>query len=188
MQSSFKKNEIFMSCEYLKSHELLPKEGTVINVIGNNVLCDYISNTLKELNSKTEYRYTVYQVQESDALSSTVSKQCFLYCLDTRRENDELLEDIKKALDYACKIKKATFLALVIIPPLCKREDIEALSEIELSKISLGSFLGEVENTLSDYCDKIDLREIRFDNFLIDNNELNPLNLTALIKGTRSLN
>ncbi len=182
MQSSFKKNEIFMSCEYLKSHELLPKEGTVINVIGNSELCDYISNTLKELNSKTEYRYTVYQIQESDALSSTVSKQCFLYCLDTRRESNELLEDMKKALDYACEIKNANFLALVIIPPLCKREDVEALSEIELSKISLGSFLGEVENTLSDYCDKIDLREIRFDNFLVEDNELNPLNLTALTK------
>lgn len=184
MLSSFYKNEIFMSCEYLKSHNLLPKEGTVINVIGTHPLCDYIKDTLTSLSDKTEYKYTVYQVEKPDALSSTVSKQCFLYCLDLRSGDTYGLIELSKALEYAKNFKKSKFIALTIIPPISKREDVNSLSEIELSKVTYGTLLSDVENTLKNHTDSLDIREIRFDNFLTEDNQYNALNLSAIAKDT----
>lgn len=177
MLSDFAKNEIFMSCEYIKSHDLLPKKGTVVNIIGSNILCDYIKDTIDCLNNKTEYRYTVYQAVKSDALSSTVSRQCFLYCFDARTQDTYSLIDLKKSLEYASKIKNAQFVAMVIVPPILARTDMHAISEMELCAITQGTYLGAVEEELSSYCDKLDIREIRFDNFLIEDNSYNALNL-----------
>ncbi len=183
MHSDFFKNEIFMSCEYLKSHGLSLKEGTVVNVVGDSLLCDYITETLKILNDTTEYGYTVYQLKNADALSSTVSKQCFLYCFDARVENKNALLDFKKALDYASCIDNAQFIALVIVPEIEKREDVHSLCEMELSNIS-GNYLKEIERTISSYCNKLNIKEIRFDNFLIEDSEHNLLNLSRIVKET----
>lgn len=184
MLNSFSKNEIFMSCEYLKKHNLLPKEGTVLNIIGTHLLCDYLKDTFFSLSDKTEYKYTVYHVEKPDALSSTVSKQCFLYCLDLRSGDTYSLIELAKALDYAKQFKKSKFIALTIIPPLSKREDVNSLSEIELSKVTFSTLLSDVEKTLSNHTDGLDIREIRFDNFLIEDSEYNALNLPAIIKDT----
>lgn len=184
MLSSFYKNEIFMSCEYLKSNALLPKEGTVINVIGTHPLCGFIKDTLISLSDKTEYKYTVYQVEKPDALSSTVSKQCFLYCLDLRSGDTYGLIELAKALEYAEKFKNSKFIALTIIPPLSKREDVNSLCEIELSKVCFGTLLSDVEDTLKNHTNTLDIREIRFDNFLTENSEYNALNLSALAQDT----
>ncbi|MBR2716083.1 MAG: LicD family protein [Ruminococcus sp.] len=181
MLSAYSKNEIFMSCEYIKSHSLLPKKGTVINIIGNSILCDYINATINTLNNETEYGYTTYQSENSDALSSTVSKQCFLYYFDARKQDSYQLIDLAKALEYASKIKNSQFIAMVMIPPLCKREDVMALSEMELSKISADTILKNVEDTLSGYCNRLSIREVRFDNFLIDNSDDNALNLSTIV-------
>lgn len=181
MLSDFAKNEIFMSCEYIKSHDLLPKKAQVFNIIGNSVLSDYLKNTIDSLNNKTEYRYTVYQSENADALSSTVSKQCFLYCFDSRTNDTYALIDLKKALNYAKNIKDAQFVALVTIPPLSARVDVQKLCEMEVSKIYTNSFLSEVEKELSIYCDKMTVKEIRFDNFLIENSDYNALNLSAIV-------
>lgn len=183
MLNSFIKNEIYMSQRYIKSHDLLPKEGGVINVIGEHILCDYLSDTINSLN-KSEYKYTLYQVNSSDALTSTVKKQCFLYCLDLRDEASSPLSDFEKALQYASSINDATFVALVIIPPLDKREDVQALSEIELSKASANTVLGQAESILASYCDKLNLMEIRFDNFLIEDSDKNVLNLRKIVNDT----
>ncbi len=188
MLNSFSKNEIFMSSEYLKSHNILPKAGTVINVIGAHLLCDYINDTISAINNKTEYRYTVYQVDSPDALTSTVSKQCFLYCLDLRNEDTYALIELCKALDYACKIKKSKFIAMIIVPPLSKRQDIMSLAEMELSKASFNTILSDVEKTLSSYTDRLEIKEIRFDNFLIEDSSYNALNLSAIAKDTLSSN
>ena len=183
MLNSFIKNEIYMSQRYITSHDLLPKEGCVINVIGNHILCDYLCDTINSLN-KSEYKYTLYQVDSPDALTSTVKKQCFLYCLDLRDEDSSPLSDFEKALLYASKIENATFVALTIVPPLKHREDIEALSEMELLKISAGTILEQAENLLSTYCDKLCVKEIRFDNFLIEDSDKNVLNLRKIVNDT----
>lgn len=188
MLSDFAKNEIFMSCEYIKSHNLMPKKAQVINIIGNGVLCDYLKDTIDSLNDKTEYRYTVYQSENADALSSTVSKQCFLYCFDSRNADTYALVDLRKALNYAANIKGAQFVALVAIPPLPARVDVQKLSEMEVSRIFANSFLSEVEKELSAYCDKMTVKEIRFDNFLIENSDYNALNLTAIVNSAISNN
>ncbi len=180
MLSDFSKNEIFMSCEYIKSHSLLPKKGAVVNIIGSSILCDYLKDTFRGLNDKTEYGYTVYQGDNADALSSTVSKQCFLYCFDARAQDTYALIDLKNALKYASGIKNAQFIAMVIIPPLTQRSDLISLSEMELSAISQETFLSAVEEELSSYCDKLDIREIRFDNFLIEDSSYNALNLRKI--------
>ena len=181
MHSDFSKNEIFMSCEYIKSHNLFLKKGSVVNVIGKHCLCDYICSTLKSLNDTTEYGYTVYQSENADALSSTVKKQCFLYCFDARTNDTYKLTDMTKALEYASKTEDAQFIALVIVPPLSKREDVKALSEIELSKISRNTFLEKIEDALSLYKDKLNVKEIRFDNFLMEDSIDNALNFSAII-------
>lgn len=186
MLSDFSKNEIFMSCEYIKPHSLLPKKGTVINIIGEHILCDYLKDTFESLNNTTEYGYTVYQVETPDALSSTVSKQCFLYCFDARETDTYDLISLAKALDYASKIKNAQFILLTIIPPLPQREDIHSVSEMELSKITADSFLSEVESALSSYCSKLNVKEIRFDNFLLEDNSNNLLNMTEIVKDALS--
>lgn len=183
MLNSFIKNEIYMSQRYITSHDLLPKEGCVINVIGNHILCDYLCDTINSLN-KSEYKYTLYQVDSPDALTSTVKKQCFLYCLDLRDEAGSPLSDFEKALLYASEIENATFVALTIVPPLKHREDIEALSEMELSKTSAGTILEQAENLLSTYCDKLCVKEIRFDNFLIEDSDKNVLNLRKIVNDT----
>ena len=180
MLNSFIKNEIFMSCGYLNSHNLLPKEGSVINVIGEHILCDYLCDTINSLN-KSEYKYTLYQVNSPDALTSTVKKQCFLYCLDLKLESERALKDFSKALNYASNIEGSTFVALVIIPPLSKRDDVMSLSEIELSKVSADGILAKAECLLRDFCDKLCVKEIRFDNFLIEDNDKNTLNLKRLV-------
>lgn len=183
MLNSFIKNEIYMSQRYITSHDLFLKEGCVINVIGNHILCDYLCDTINSLN-KSEYKYTLYQVDSPDALTSTVKKQCFLYCLDLRDEANSPLSDFEKALLYASKIENATFVALTIVPPLKHREDIEALSEMELSKASAGTILEQAENLLSTYCDKLCVKEIRFDNFLIEDSDKNVLNLRKIVNDT----
>lgn len=183
MLNSFIKNEIYMSQRYITSHDLFFKEGCVINVIGNHILCDYLCDTINSLN-KSEYKYTLYQVDSPDALTSTVKKQCFLYCLDLRDEASSPLSDFEKALLYASKIENATFVALTIVPPLKHREDIESLSEMELSKASAGTILEQAENLLSTYCDKLCVKEIRFDNFLIEDSDKNVLNLRKIVNDT----
>ena len=70
------------------------------------------------------------------------------------------------------------------MPPLKHREDIEALSEMELSKISAGTILEQAENLLSTYCDKLCVKEIRFDNFLIEDSDKNVLNLRKIVNDT----
>ncbi len=186
MLSDFSKNEIFMSCEYIKSHSLLPKKGSVINIIGKHLLCEYLKDTFESLNATTEYGYTVYQCDNPDALSSTVSKQCFLYCFDARNTDTYDLITLAKALDYASKIKGAKFVLLTIIPALSPREDIQSVSEMELSKISSDSFLNQVEAALSSYCTKLDVKEIRFDNFLIEDCDYNLLNMSQIVKDSLS--
>ncbi len=188
MLSDFAKNEIFMSCEYIKSHSLLPNKGAVLNVIGEHMLCDYIADTLKSLNNKTEYNYTVYQGENADALSSTVAKQCFLYCFDARTSDTYALIDLTKALEYASKIKNSQFIAMVLIPSLAAREDVQALSEMELSKITSGTFLSEVENTLASYCNKLNIKEIRFDNILSEDSPYNALNLHEIVRNILDYN
>lgn len=183
MLNSYINNEIYMSQRYINAHELLPKEGCVINVIGNHILCDYLSDTINSLN-KSEYKYTLYQVDSPDALTSTVKKQCFLYCLDLRDESDSSLTDFEKALLYASKIENATFIALTIIPPVQKREDIEALSEMELSKLNIGTISEQAESLITTYCDKLCVKEIRFDNFLIEDSDKNVLNLRKIVNNT----
>lgn len=183
MLNSFEKNEIFMSCRYIELNNLLPNEGSVINVIGEHILCDYLCDTINALN-KTEYRYTLYQVNTSDALTSTVKKQCFLYCLDLRQENENVLTDFKKALSYASNIEGSTFVALVLIPPLSKRGDVHSLSEMELSTLTVGTLLQQADDLLSEYRDRLNIKEIRFDNFLIEDSECNALNLSKLVKST----
>lgn len=182
MLSEFAKNEIFMSCEYIRSHALEPDKGTVINIIGDGVLCEGIKDTFENLNDKTEYGYTVYQQSSADALSSTVKKQCFLYCLDARIQNSYSLIDLSKALDYASKIKGALFVAIVIIPQIPALTDVQSLCELELSKLVQGSLMENVERTLSSYCDKLDVRELRFDNFLSEDSNYNALNIRAIAK------
>ncbi|MBQ8538407.1 MAG: LicD family protein [Ruminococcus sp.] len=181
MLNSFEKNEIFMSCRYIGSNNLLPNDGSVINVIGNHILCDYLCDTINSLN-KSEYKYTLYQVETSDALTSTVKKQCFLYCLDLRCKDENVLADFEKALSYANNIEGSAFVALVLIPMLSKRDDVHSLSEIELSALSVGTILQQAEDLLSEYCNKLNIKEIRFDNFLIEDSEHNALNLTQLVK------
>lgn len=181
MLSDFVKNEIFMSCEYIKSHNLTPKKGSVINIIGEHFLCDYISDTIESLNNKTEYGYSVYQGNFSDTLISTVSRQCFLYCIDARENGSYSIADLEKALQYASKINEAQFVVLVIIPSFEEREDVLAVSEIELSKLLSNTVLTEIEDTLSSYCDRLNIKEIRFDNFLIEDRDDNQLNLTAIV-------
>lgn len=181
MLNSFEKNEIFMSCRYIGSNNLLPNDGSVINVIGNHILCKYLCDTINSLN-KSEYKYTLYQVETSDALTSTVKKQCFLYCLDLRCKDENVLADFEKALSYANNIEGSAFVALVLIPMLSKRDDVHSLSEIELSALSVGTILQQAEDLLSEYCDKLNIKEIRFDNFLIEDSEHNALNLTQLLK------
>lgn len=180
MLSDFAKNEIFMSSEYIKNNALLPNKGMVFNVIGEHILCDYIANVLKNLNNTTEHSFTVYQHSCSDTLSSTVSKQCFLYCFDARVEDDSKLNDLTKALSYASIIKNAEFVLLAVIPQLEKREDIETLSEMELSAVTQDSFLSKAEDTLRTYCDKLNIKEIRFDNFLIEDSDYNAFNLVKI--------
>ncbi len=187
MSNSFIKNEIFMSHTYITQNSLLPKEGCVVNVIGNHILCDYLCDTFETLN-KSEYKYTTYHLQSSDALTSTVKKQCFLYCLDLRNESEDSLSDFESALSYAAKIDGASFVAMVIIPPLAKRTDVQSLSEIELSKISLESILAKAEELLSSYCDELDIREIRFDNFLVEDSDFNALNLTKIVNNAINSN
>lgn len=181
MLKSFEKNEIFMSCRYIGSNNLLPNEGSVINVIGEHILCKYLCDTINSLN-KTEYRYTLYQVDTSDTLTSTVKKQCFLYCLDLRQGNNAVLTDFENALSYASNIESSNFIALVLIPPLSKREDVHSLSEMELSTLSAGTLLTQAEELLSEHCDKLNIKEIRFDNFLVEDSEYNALNLSKLVK------
>ena len=181
MLKSFEKNEIFMSCRYIDSNNLLPNEGSVINVIGEHILCKYLCDTINSLN-KTEYRYTLYQVDTSDTLTSTVKKQCFLYCLDLRHGNDAVLTDFENALSYASNIEGSNFIALVLIPPLSKREDVHSLSEMELSTLSAGTLLTQAEELLSEHCDRLNIKEIRFDNFLVEDSEYNALNLSKLVK------
>ena len=180
MLSDFSKNEIFMSCEYVKRNSLFLKSGCVVNITGTHLLCDYLKGVFDSLNSTTEYGYTVYQTKNADALSSTVSKQCFLYCIDLRNEHSYSLSDLEKALDYASKMKNSTFLLLTIIPPLSKRSDLFELSEIELSKALKNTVLRDTENLLSKYTDKLSVREIRYDNFLIEDSESNALNLKKI--------
>ena len=181
MLKSFEKNEIFMSCRYIGSNNLLPNEGSVINVIGEHILCKYLCDTINSLN-KTEYRYTLYQVDTSDTLTSTVKKQCFLYCLDLRQGNNAVLTDFENALSYASNIESSNFIVLVLIPPLSKREDVHSLSEMELSTLSAGTLLTQAEKLLSEHCDKLNIKEIRFDNFLVEDSEYNALNLSKLVK------
>lgn len=182
MLSDFSKNEIFMSCEYIKAHDLMPKKGAVVNIIGSGILCDYLKDTFQNLNDKTEYGYTVYQGENADALSSTVSKQCFLYCFDARTQDTYALLDLKNSLKYASNIKNAQFIAMVIVPPLDARTDLISLSEMELSRIAQGTFLSALEEELSSYCDKLDIREIRFDNFLVEDSSYNALNLCEIVR------
>lgn len=181
MLKSFEKNEIFMSCRYIDSNNLLPNEGSVINVIGEHILCKYLCDTINSLN-KTEYRYTLYQVDTSDTLTSTVKKQCFLYCLDLRQGNNAVLTDFENALSYASNIEGSNFIALVLIPPLSKREDVLSISEMELSTLSAGTLLTQAEELLSEHCDRLNIKEIRFDNFLVEDSEYNALNLSKLVK------
>lgn len=181
MLSEYTKNEILMACEHIKSQNILPENGTVINVIGSHILCDHLTSTFSNLNSKTEYGYTVYQCDNADALSSTVKKQCFLYCLDTRANDADTLTDLSKALDYATKTDDAQFLALFIVPPYTKREDVQALSEMELSKVTADSVLAQAEAILTSFASKITVKEIRFDNFLTEDSTYNALNLTKIV-------
>lgn len=177
MLSDFSKNEIFMSCEYIKKNSLFLKRGCVVNIIGRHLLCDYLEDVFSHLNNTTEYGYTVYQSENADALSSTVSQQCFLYCIDLRKEGSYSLSDLEKAIEYAKEYKNSTFVTLTIIPPLTKRGDTCELSEIELSKIMKNTALREVENILSESTKELNIKEIRFDNFLIEDDESNTLNL-----------
>ena len=188
MLSEYTKNEILMACEHIKSQNILPENGTVINVIGSHILCDHLTSTFSNLNSKTEYGYTVYQCDNADALSITVKKQCFLYCLDTRANDADTLTDLSKALDYATKTDGAQFLALFIVPPYTKREDVQALSEMELSKVTADSVLAQAETILTSFASKITVKEIRFDNFLAEDSTYNALNLTKIVTTLLILN
>lgn len=180
MLSDFSKNEIFMSCKYIKRNSLFLKSGCVVNIIGTHILCNYLKDVFSLLNNTTEYGYTVYQTKNADALSSTVSKQCFLYCIDLREEDSYSLSDLEKALEYASSYKNSSFLLLTIIPPLSKRNDLFELSEIELSKALKDTVLRDCENLLSKYTDKLSVREIRYDNFLIEDSDNNALNLKKI--------
>ena len=180
MLSDFLKNEIIMSCDYIKSHSLFLKSGRVVNIIGNHILCDCLNKVFSNLNDTTEYGYTVYQSENADALSSTVSKQCFLYCMDLRNEGSYSLSDLEKAIDYAKSVKESSFVLLTIIPPIEKRDDLFELSEIELSKVLKSTVIRDVENLLSKNTGAINIKEIRFDNFLIEDSEYNALNLKKI--------
>ncbi len=179
MFSDFVKNEIYMSCEYIKSHSVFFSKGIVVNIIGEHILCDYIKNTLAYLNNKTEYKCIQYQHKSSDTLSSTVLRQCFLYCFDARKGTSQL-DDLKKALDYAKNFADAQFLCMTIIPNLEKRYDTQALAEMELSNALSGSPLTEVEKLLSSYLNKLCIKQIRFDNFIIEDCDENPLNISDI--------
>ncbi len=180
MLSEFLKNEIIMSCEYVRNHSLFLKSGCVVNITGSHILCDCIKEVFSNLNDTTEYGYTVYQTKNADALSSTVSKQCFLYCMDLRSDNSYSLSDLQKAIDYAKTVKESSFVLLTIIPPIKKRDDLFELSEIELSKVLKHTVIRDVENLLSKNTSTINIKEIRFDNFLIEDNEYNALNLKKI--------
>lgn len=184
MFSDFEKNEILLSCEYIKSHSLQPDKGAVFNIVGNHILCDYLYNTVKNLNGKTEYNYSVYQADSPDAFISTVSKQCFLYLLDARVEKTIDIEMLKKALDYASQFEQSQFIAMTILPAVSKRCDIQSLSEMEASTLLSDTVIFDIDNTLKEYCDRLCIKEIRFDNFLIEDSEHNALNLTSIVKKT----
>ena len=180
MFSDFEKNEIFMSGEYIRSHGLEPDKGVVFNIVGNHILCDYLSNTIKSLNGKTEYKYSVYQVSSPDAFVSTVSKQCFLYLIDARDKNNVDLDAIEKALQYASKFADSQFIAMTIVPSFDYRSDVHSLCEMELSNLFGDTVLSEIEALLSTYSKKLSVKEIRFDNFLMEDSEYNALNLTGV--------
>ena len=184
MFSDFEKNEILLSCEYINSHSLQPDKGAVFNIVGNHILCDYLYKTVKNLNGKTEYNYSVYQADSPDAFISTVSKQCFLYLLDARDEKNVDLEMLKKALDYASQFEQSQFIAMTILPAVSKRYDIQSLSEMEASTLLSDTIIFDIDNTLKEYCDKLCIKEIRFDNFLIEDSKHNALNLTSIVKKT----
>lgn len=188
MFSNFEKNEIFLSCEYIKSHNLQPDKGVVFNVVGNHILCDYLCNTIKNLNGKTEYNYSVYQADSPDAFISTVSKQCFLYLLDARDEKKADLALLKKALDYAVQFEQSQFVVMTITPTICARDDVQSLSEMETSTLLSDTVLFDIDNLLKDYCDALCIKEIRFDNFLVEDSEFNALNFTSIVKETLSNN
>ncbi len=184
MFSDFEKNEIFMSCEYIKSRGIEPEKGMVFNIVGDHILCDYLCNTIKNLNGKTEYNYSVYQVTSPDAFISTVSKQCFLYLIDARTENPVNLADLEKALKYASGFDGSQFVVMTIIPALQKRDDVHALSEMEVSKLFDNTVLSNIDDMLSSYCDKLNVKEIRFDNFINEDSYHNALNLTEIANHT----
>lgn len=181
MFSDFEKNEIMMSCEYIKSNQLEPDKGVVFNVVGDHMLCDYICDTIKYLNGKTEYKYSVYQSKTSDAFISTVSKQCFLYLIDARGNNNVDLEALEKALEYASKFNQSQFVAMTLIPAINGRDDVQALSEMETSKLLYDTVLYDIDELLKSYCNKVCIKEIRFDNFLIENSDNNALNLSQIV-------
>ncbi len=185
MLSDFLKNEIIMSCEYVSNNSLFLKSGCVVNIMGNHILCDCLKEVFYNLNNTTEYGYTVYQLKNADALSSTVSKQCFLYCMDLRSYDTYSLSDLEKAIDYAKTTKDASFVLLTIIPPLEKRTDLYELSEIELSKALKNTVVRDIENLLSKNTDVLNIKEIRFDNFLSEDCESNPFNLTKIAKSIK---
>ena len=181
MFSDFQKNEIYMSCEYIKSHSLQPDKGMVFNVIGNHILCDYIADIIRNLNGKTEYNYSVYQADSPDALISTVSKQCFLYLIDLRKADTFDAAALENALKYSSKFSESQFVAMTIVPPIPKRTDVMALSEMETSNLLSDTVLIDAEKILSSYCNKVCIKEIRFDNILIENCSYNALNLTDIV-------
>ena len=183
MFSYFAKNEILMSSEYIRKHSLVEKNNTIVNIIGEHILCDYLKNTFESLNSKTEYKYTVHQKSTSDAFISTVSKQCFLYMIDTRVGNYDT-KNLSSLLDKVSKVNGAEFLCMVIAP--AAQSDVHSLSEIELSNILNDTKLTEIEKVLSSYCDKVNIKEIRFDNFLCEDVSSNVLNLTKIANDAKS--
>lgn len=178
MLSEYLTNEIAMSCDYIRSHQLMPKSGTVINIIGKHMLCDCIKDVLSQL-GKNEYKYTVYRTDSSDALSSTVCKQCFLYCLDARNTDTLSLIDLSNALSYASKIKGSQFIAMVIIPPLRRRYGVMSLSEMEVCA-TCSDYLNEIEDTLRSYEKKLNVKEIRFDNFIGESSSNNLFDLNGI--------
>ena len=165
MFSDFAKNEILMSCEYIKSHGLTDNKDMVINIVGDHILCDYLRATFEALGTKTEYRYTVHQKKTSDAFISTVAKQCFLYMIDTKDGKSDI-NDLSSLLESVSKIKDAEFVCMAIAP--ATQNYVHSLSEMELSNISVHTKLAEIESVLSSYCNKVNIKEIRFDNFLCD--------------------
>lgn len=189
MFSDFAKNEILMSCDYIMSHGLIEKEDAVINIIGEHPLCNYLKATFDALNSKTEYKYTVHQKKTSDAFISTVSKQCFLYMIDTRQGSFDT-KKLSALLDKLAVISNAELICMVVTPATVS--NVHSLSEMELSNVLCGTKLSEVEQVLSAYCNKVIIKEIRFDNFLCEDIKENPLNLSEIAKdaakGTITIN